>query len=220
MTYRNRFPYAVHASVQHNRRAGAILIGRANVVANLEKLPAPPSILVQTVIVAGDRTKEGQLIEAVAFPWFDIIDIILKDPEQIYKIHWRTWEEIIAGAYKRLQFDVTLTPRSNDGGRDVIAELPGVGCIKIIDQVKAYAPGRLVTADDVRVMLGVLTVDTNVSKGVITTTSDFAPGILKDDGIKGFMPYRLELKPKDVLLPWLASVAGKPGSTGGEQLAT
>ncbi|WP_370137360.1 hypothetical protein [Bradyrhizobium sp. USDA 313] len=33
---------------------------------------------------------------------------------------------------------MTLTPRSGDHGRDVIAVRSGVGCIKIIGSVKAY----------------------------------------------------------------------------------
>lgn len=61
------------------------------------------------------------------------------------------WEEIIAGAYQKAGFDeVTLTSRSGDFGRDVIAVKHGLGTIRIIDQVKAYSPNRLVTADDVR----------------------------------------------------------------------
>ena len=90
--------------------------------------------------------------------------------------------------------------QSNDKGRDVIATSHGVGCIRYFDQVKAYGPGHLVTADDVRAMVGVLTLEGNVSKGIITTTSDFAPGTLVDENIKRFMPYRLELKPRDALL--------------------
>jgi len=47
------------------------------------------------------------------------------------------WEEIIAGAYKKAGFDeVTLTPRSGDLGRDVIAIKKGLGSVRVIDQVK------------------------------------------------------------------------------------
>ncbi len=53
-------------------------------------------------------------------------------------------------------------------------------------------------------MIGVLHSDQNVSKGLITTTAGFAPGIVSDPDIKRFMPYRLELRAKDQLLEWLA----------------
>lgn len=170
-----------------------------------------PEVLLQSVIVPGEKGQDGQLIEAVTFPWFEIIKLIERDPQLIYDIDWRKWEEIIAGAYKQWGFDVILTPRSNDKGRDIIATRSGIGCIRFFDQVKAYRPGHLVTADEVRAMVGVLTLEANVSKGIITTTSHFAPGIFKDESIQRFTPYRLELKAKEQLLDWLGStVRGRP----------
>lgn len=171
-----------------------------------------PSVLLQAVIVPGDETAEGQLIESVAFPWFEIIERIAQTPDTIYEIDWRKWEEIIAAAYKQQGFEVILTPRSNDKGRDVIAT-NRLGSVRFFDQVKAYRPGRLVTADDVRAMFGVLSLQPNVSKGFVTTTSEFAPGVLKDPDIARFMPYRLELKAKDALLEWLFGVAKNSKAT-------
>jgi restriction system protein len=52
-------------------------------------------------------------------------------------------------------------------------------------------------------MLGVVTGAMNVSKGIVTTTSGFAPRLTEDDFIKPFIPYRLELKDRDALLSWL-----------------
>jgi hypothetical protein len=42
-----------------------------------------------------------------------------------------------------------------DFGRDVLAVKRGLGIVRVIDQVKAYGPSHLVTADDVRALLGV-----------------------------------------------------------------
>jgi restriction system protein len=167
-----------------------------------------PRITIKSLLTFGDKTKEGQLIQAVAIPWFEIARLIEKDPSIIYQIHWREWEEIIAGAYKLAGFDeVLLTPRSGDKGRDVVATKIGIGSIRFFDQVKANSPGHVVTAEEVRAMLGVITGASNVSKGIITTTSDFAPGIKDDQYIKPFLPYRLELKSRHELLPWLKSLA-------------
>jgi hypothetical protein len=56
-------------------------------------------------------------------------------------------------------------------------------------------------------MVGVLQTDPNSSKGLITTTSDFEPGILKSDEFKLFMPHRLELKNGTLLIEWLREIA-------------
>jgi len=151
-----------------------------------------PNLLLQTVIIRGDDTSEGKLIEAVTIPWFDIITEIKNDPNIVFEISAEKWEEIIAGAYKRAGFDeVTLTPRSGDHGRDVIAVKKGIGRIRVIDQVKAYKKGHLVRYNDVRALLGVLQAD-GASKGFLTTTSDFPPNIMKDP-IARFIPSQLEL---------------------------
>jgi restriction system protein len=175
-----------------------------------------PDVLVQAeIVVFGDRRAEGQVIAGLAVPWFEIIAQLERDPDFLFKIPWRKLEELIAGAYDRAGWpDVVLTPRSGDRGRDVIATRPGVGSIRIVDQVKAYKPGHLVTADEVRSILGVLAVESNVSKGVITTTSRFAPGIEGDSGIGAFVPYRLELKGGDQLRRWLLElITGEPSGS-------
>jgi restriction system protein len=87
---------------------------------------------------------------------------------------------------------VILTPRSNDGGKDVIAIKKGYGAIRFVESVKRYKPGNEVTADDVRA-LGCLLFDPKNSKGIVSTTWKFAPKIEEDALLKTLVPYRLEL---------------------------
>ncbi len=166
-----------------------------------------PELLIQAAIVTfGDNTSEGQLVIDVAMPWMDIMREIERDPDFLYQFvkSPRKFEEFIAATYKKAGWpEVTLTPRSKDGGRDVIAVKPGHGSIRFLEQCKAYKRGHLVTHDDVRAMLGVLQTDPNASKGIITTTSDFQPGIFTGADFKPFMPHRLELKNGQQLRDWL-----------------
>jgi restriction system protein len=150
-------------------------------------------ILLQTVVIRGEQTSEGQIIQAVTVPWFDIIDLLKKNPDIAFQIGYEKWEEIIAGAYRKAGFDeVILTPRSGDHGRDIIATKKGIGTVRVIDQVKAYSKGHLVTADHVRALMGVIIADRS-SKGFLTTTSDFAPKLTEDPLIKEFIPHKLGL---------------------------
>jgi restriction system protein len=151
-----------------------------------------PKPVIKSLLLFGETTDEGKIVEAVTLPWLEIIEVLMRDPEAAFKIPAYKWEEIIAGAYKGSGFDqVTLTPRSGDYGRDVIAVKEGIGTIRVIDQVKAYKPGHLVTANDVRALFGALQAD-GASKGFVTTTSDFAP-MLPNDPISKFIPSQLEL---------------------------
>jgi restriction system protein len=150
-------------------------------------------LLLQTVVAPDQGADKGKLIVAVTLPWFDIIEILKKDPRAAFEIPWDKWEEIIAGAYKQSGFEkVILTPRSGDYGRDIIAEKKALGTFRVIDSVKAFTPPHLVGADDVRALAGVLQTD-GASKGYLTTTSDFAPMITKDPLITRLFPDRIEL---------------------------
>ena len=167
------------------------------------EIQANSDLLLQaSIVVLGDKTNEGYLIQAVSLPWFEIIKELDHDPDFLLKLSPRKCEELIAGAYERDGWpEVVLTPPSNDRGRDVIATKPGIGSIRIIDQVKRFNPKHRVTANDVRALLGVLQAEPNVSKGIVTTTSTFAPGIREE--FKGFLPYRIELRDGDQLRKWL-----------------
>jgi hypothetical protein len=167
--------------------------------------PAPPSLALSAIIIPERRVAEGVLVRSVSLGWAAIIDLLRDDWSLAYQIPPQKWEEIIAGAYQKAGFDeVILTPRSGDHGRDVIAIKHGIGCIKIIDSVKAYRPGHLVSYDDVRAMIGVMTGERDVSKAVITTTSDFPPRVMDDPFIAPFVPTRLQLINGEALRDWLS----------------
>ena len=174
---------------------------------NVKAVSDVANVLIQAVVVAGSKTKEDKLIEAVAVPWFDIIDLLKRDPKIAFQIPPDKWEEIVAGSYRRAGFDeVILTPRSGDFGRDVIATKRGLGSIRVIDQVKAYGPTHHVTAEEVRALLGVLQAD-GASKGFLTTTSEFAPRLREDILLAPFIGPRLELISGRQLITRLSELA-------------
>lgn len=169
---------------------------------------APPTFLVQSVVQPVSKMDDGQIIRAVVPVWQAIIRELNRNPQSVFEILPRKWEEIIAAAYEQAGFDeVILTPHSGDFGRDVIAVKRGLWTVRIIDQVKAYAPEHLVPANDVRALLGVLQADQNATKGLVTTTSGFAPRIETDPFIAPFVPHRLELIDGEKLIPRLNAIA-------------
>ena len=153
-----------------------------------------PTLLTQTLIIPESKTAEGVLIASVGLAWRKIFKLITKEPSLMYQVDPRKWEECIAASYEEsgLFDEVILTPRSNDGGKDVIAIKKGYGCIRFVESVKKYKPGNDVTAEEVRA-LGFLLHDSKNSKGIVSTTWKFAPKIEQDPLIKQFIPYRLEL---------------------------
>jgi restriction system protein len=206
--------HVMHAHIEHRAAAAFSGSGGVEIFPPFPLLVDAPSLLLQTVIVAGERTNEGKLIEAVTLPWFDIIALLEKDPSIAYQLSWEKWEELVAGTYKESGFDeVILTPRSGDHGRDVIATMNGVGFIRVIDSVKAFKPPHLVGYDDVRALIGVLHSD-GASKGFLTTTSDFAPNMMRDPLITRWIPSQLQLVNGTMLLARLQALETKRRSFG------
>lgn len=167
-----------------------------------------PNLVIQSIITPYGNVPDGKLVRALATPWHIIIKHLKQNWNLAYQIPYEKWEELIAAAFDRSGYDeVILTPRSGDHGRDVIAIKKGIGTVRIIDSVKAYKPGHLVKHDDVRALAGVLLGDPQASKGILTTTSDFAPGIANDPFLKPLIPYRLELMNGNALQRWLEELA-------------
>jgi restriction system protein len=172
-----------------------------------ERDASEATILVQGVVQPYGSTAEGELVRALVVPWRAIVERLKKDWKEAFQIPWRIWEELIAAAFEQDGYDeVTLTPRSGDHGRDVVAIKRGIGCVRIIDSVKVYKPGHLVRYDDVRALSGVLAGDPQATKGILTTTSDFAPGIVTDPFLAPLIPFRLELMNGPKLREWLSKL--------------
>jgi restriction system protein len=193
----NSWEVAAQIAARHHRLSAAALAATTGVTETPLPLRATSEpltqLLLQTVVAPDKGADKGKLIVAVLTPWFDIIEILKKDPSAAFQIPWDKWEEIIAGAYRQSGFEkVILPPRSGDYGRDIIAEKKALGTFRVIDSVKAFTPPPLVEANDVRALMGILPTD-GASKGYLTTTSDFAPGISEDPLIKPRFPSQLEL---------------------------
>jgi len=200
------FPYAVIAASV--RRQQQVVVAPLLPPDDEPRVLLPP-LLVPIILEIGDPTREGVLVRAVGFGWLEIAGAMLRDPQIMYGVEPYVLEQLVAGGWKRAGADkVILTPRSGDGGVDVYATFAKAGRIRLADQVKRYAPDHRVTLEEVLAMIGVLHVRKNVSKVLITTTSEFAPGIAKDVELQRYVvTQQLELRDRSILLPWIEELA-------------
>lgn len=158
-------------------------------------------------VIFGPRVQDGSLIQAVSPFWFELVRRLSADPAFAYQISPHAWEEMIAAAYKRAGYDeVILTPRSADLGRDVIAIKKDFATVRVVNQMKRYSENRIVTADEVRALYGVMGLD-GANKAVLTTTARFAPRLREDRLLRAVMPVQLELVDREELIPSLVRIA-------------
>ena len=163
-------------------------------------LPDMPIVL-RAIVEPIGADSDGSIVQTIGPAWRGILGALARDADALRHLTPRQMEELVAASYEQSGFDeVILTPRSGDLGRDVIATKRGFCTVRIIDQVKHYAPEHRVSADEVRALLGVLLSDERATKGFVTTTSTFAPGIASDRFISKHMPFRLELVDGKALL--------------------
>ena len=91
-----------------------------SVSGSVQSITAVSDLLLQAVIIPGDKTAEGKLIEAVAFPWFDVIAFLAKDPNAAFQIPSDKWEEMVAGAYKQAGFEEVHLDELDDVDDDAL----------------------------------------------------------------------------------------------------
>lgn len=107
-----------------------------------------------------------------------INDKILKyfrdNPQEFYNLKSRQFEEIMAEIYKRLGYNVELTPETRDGGKDIILRKSDmVGDYIYYVECKKYSVNRPVGLGIVKEFLGTIVAD-KPNGGFIATTSFFS----------------------------------------------
>lgn len=125
-----------------------------------------------------DEDKKSAIISVNRLP-FRLIANILRSPNKVKNLTPRQFEEFVAETLAQLGFtNVILTPRSRDGGKDVIAshQINGIP-LSFYFECKKYADDNKIQLETLRTLLGTLAHDARrVNKGVLVTTSTFTKG--------------------------------------------
>lgn len=109
----------------------------------------------------------------VSVPLAELRSHLMRRADALYKVHPRRFEEIVCSVFRDLGYTARATAYSGDGGVDVILEEPSGSSIGV--QVKRYAKGRRIEAEQIRSLAGALLVNGH-TRGVFVTTSSFRKG--------------------------------------------
>lgn len=170
-----------------------------------EETSEPEADSHSTIILPEDA--DFQLRRVDYFP-ISILHRVMSDPELMRKIPPREFELFVGELIDKLGFsDVSVTPRSNDQGRDIIASkiINGVP-ILFAFECKQYSPNRKIQIGTMRSLLGTISHGpTKANIGVLVTTSAFTKGA------KNFYLSEAMLDGKDFndLVGWLSQVDSK-----------
>lgn len=148
---------------------------------------------------------EGQLIVDSREAWDTLLYRFANNPQELLKVDPRMFEELIAELLLREGFEPRLTPRSRDGGRDILAFHRGiVGSQLYLVECKRYSRERPVGVRLVRGLYGVVEQE-RATAGLLVTSSYFSREALAfAEGVK----YRLNLRDYNDVSTWIRSKSG------------
>jgi len=124
-------------------------------------------------------SREQQELIAVARPVIitanqAIIERLKKQPQDVFKLSSRQYEEMIAELLHDMGYRVELTPATRDGGKDILASIrTDLGDVLCLVEAKKYREDRKVSVELVRTLYGTLH-DYQASSAMLVTTSTFS----------------------------------------------
>lgn len=122
----------------------------------------------------------------------ELIAYLAKYPNYLIELHHRKFEELIAEIIRSKGFDVTLTTKTRDGGKDIIALYKNpFGNQMFIVECKKYANNKKVGVELVRGLYGVKVAE-KYNQAILVTTSTFTK-----DAKEFVKPLKCELALKD-----------------------
>ena len=163
----------------------------------LYTLPNSASLLVpqQSLLISSLSDSVAELIRAIA-----------NQPELLFGIQPREFEEIIARVFGKNGFNVQLTQQTHDRGRDIVAFRSDLDIeSKFIIECKRYAKNRPVRVDLVRSLFGVQQ-NEGANKAIIATTSHFTPAAMKFAEERSRTRWAMDLKAFDDIVAWIRDV--------------
>lgn len=149
-------------------------------------------------------TPQREIISIVAPQIVSVNDALIKklkrNPDDVFEITPRQFEEVIADLLAGMGMDVELTPATRDGGKDILAYMnTEMGKFLTLVEAKRHNKSRPVGVSLVRTLYGTL-VDHQATSGMLVTTSRFAkPAKQFQERHK----YQLSLKDYQDVVSWI-----------------
>ena len=140
------------------------------------------------------------IITASEKRWGNIFKYLTKNPQDLFSLNPRRFEELVAELLFRNGMEVELTERSKDGGRDILAwTTTDMGRQLYLVECKRYNEKNPVGVGIVRALYGIIEAE-KATGGIIVTTSKFTKGAIN---FARTFEHRLWLNDYNRLLKWI-----------------
>lgn len=155
----------------------------------------------ETECLYSRRDANGLKVEAYQSINEELLREIAKEPNSLYQLPSRKFEELVAKIFEDQGYSVLLTPERKDGGYDILCRSKDKWLdLLFLVECKKYAANRPVGVEIVRGLYGVTEMQ-KANFGMIVTTSSFTKGAHAE---KLQMGSRMNLKEFNDLKNWLS----------------
>jgi HJR/Mrr/RecB family endonuclease len=135
-----------------------------------------------------------------------LLKALKQNPKDVFKLSPRQFEEVVADLLQDMDYDVTLTKQTNDGGADILAaKKTEVGDVLCLVDAKKYKESRKIGVGMVRTLLGTLE-DYRATSAMLATTSTYSP---KAKAMQEKHQFRLSLKDYTDVVGWIQNFREK-----------
>jgi hypothetical protein len=163
-----------------------------------------PALIYKDIFYNHTRQDVQNIIVSSESYWNDLIRHFANNPSELQKVDDRKFEELIAELLSREGLDVTLTPKSKDGGRDILAYYStDIAENLYLVECKRYSLNNPVGVKIIRELYGVVEAE-RATAGLVVTTSRFTKGALK---FRETVRHRIKLKEYNQLCDWFKNHA-------------
>ena len=129
-----------------------------------------------------------------------LLKALKKQPKDVFRLTPRQFEEVVADLLQDMDYDVTLTKQTNDGGADILAvKKTEVGDVLCLVDAKKYKESHKIGVGMVRTLLGTLE-DYRATSAMLATTSTYSP---KAKAMQEKHQFRLSLKVYTDVVGWI-----------------
>lgn len=152
--------------------------------------------------ITQDQLRGSPIITDVISTNEKVLRLVQEEPEAVYSLSSREFEELVAELLYKQGYTVELTPPSKDGGFDMYAaRKDGLGEFLYLVECKRYAPGNPVGVQVVRALHGMVQQE-QATAGIVVTTSRFTKGAVE---FQQSAQYKLSLRDYVHLKGWLTT---------------
>lgn len=125
-------------------------------------------------------SSERAIIEKVKLVSGELLRVVAVRPELLFQLEPREFEEFAAEMFEQQGFEVTLTQRTRDGGKDLyLAQSNLLGSFRYAVECKRYSSKHPVRVGVIRSLQGIVSRE-KLTAGIVLTTSHFTRDAIEE----------------------------------------